>query len=357
MWTIVKKIGSINSSAILLLYYARVLEALGSGNQALGIIERALRLDPDNPMLHLNASRIHLKQGQVDRAVLHWKKATGPENVASFLYWLNQPLKQWRHNQICGRLLEPDDPADKASNSSPNHSPSLNDAALVLLEQGYHREALDIFQELRQSCFNDPAILFNTGLTFSLLGQHAEALEQYRKAQALGLNSMELLNNKGYSLFCLGLYEESLACYELARSTSPTDLTVLSNLASCYYMTGRLKEANGCYKSALQVYTNDATLHNNYAVFLEGCERYDEALRYYERALTLNIVEPSIRVNRAGCLAKINRQQEALAIYDSLLKHQPQNSELWGLRGNLLNDMGRTVEAADSYRRALGMAG
>ncbi|MGB9903997.1 MAG: tetratricopeptide repeat protein [Desulfotomaculales bacterium] len=351
---------------------ARILEALGAEEQALRLVHRAVKAAPDKGELHLHATRLCLKRGKVDQAILHWRKAAGEQGRTSLLYWLRRSDKRSLNRQRLIRngirqevfFAEPFAPAgperQKASGffklfKNPPGNLSLNDIGIQLLEMGRLEEALLIFRKVLDAEGNSPALCFNLGLTLSKLGRHREALEFYERAQAGGLNSVELLNNKGYSLSYLQQYEEAIACYELAKEMSPGDGIILANLASCYHRLKQYKQALSCYENAARCLSSDPVVYNNYALCLEELGRHEEALRNYDRALELAPGSKNIQLNKAVCLQKMGCLKESMAISEEILRRDPGCAEAWGLKGNLLREMGHVEEAARCYGCALGL--
>lgn len=354
-------IGCLSIIVLILCSSGLILEKLGLKDTALNIITKVINLSPENKKLYLHASRLCLKKGQVDKAVMYWKKAAGPENIGSFLYWLNKYQRQSRNSYKLEKNTNfynnPNSDFDIGlTELSINH---VNDVGLELLEKGCVKEALLVFQKDLKQMKTDSILYFNIGLTLSKLNRHSEALDFYEKAQGMELNNLELLNNKGYSLFFLDQFEEAQTCYELARGLAPSDYTILNNLAACYLKTNQELQAEDCFIKASQNNPDDAILKNNLAMCLEVTGRASEALKHYEKALSLERNfenQKNILINKINCLIFLNRFNEALEAYDGYSLNDDE-FELWGLKADLLNELGRTAEAAEGYRKALGLTG
>lgn len=347
---------------ILLLLSSSVwlLETIGSKNNALYLLNKAMCIFPRNRELYLYASRLYLKDGQVDKAVMYWKKAAGPENIGSFIYWLERYKKRYPFNNgpIKPQSQSPPyTPKNDPDKNRPAGQAVSNNAGLELLEKGYVEEALQFFMQDLRVGKADPFLHFNIGLALSKLNRHKEALTNYEKAQKMGLNTLELLNNKGYSLFNLRRFDEAQSCYELARGLAPTDYTILNNLAACYLKTNQKEKARDCFMGAAHNNPGDATLENNLAMCLEASGSMQKAIEHYDHALSLTNDLPTrkqILINKINCLIKQKQISEALAICEEL-PCSDNEYEIWGLRAELLNELGRPREAAESYRKALGL--
>lgn len=374
MWNPLPMVSKMTIAAGLWQAGARILEALGAEEQALRWIDRAVRLEPGRPALHLAATRLCLKRGRLDRAVLHWKKAAGEQGKTSLLYWLNRTNRQAFHasrliqkNGIYGLEITPPPVEHNAGSKRGlkgkfsdlvqpgNGSPPLDEIGVQLLEMGRPEQALALFKQVQICRGSTPELFFNMGLAASKMGRHKEALEYYERAQAGGLNTVEVMNNKGFSLYHLERFEEAITCYELAREMCPGDVSILTNLGSCYQQIRMYARAISCYENALRCSTTDATTYNNYALCLDELGRHEEALQLYEQALALETGNPTCLLNKAACLQKLKRHQEAALLCQELLSRQPECVEAWGLLGNLFNEMGRIAEAVNCYRRGLGL--
>jgi len=359
---IVMGLKSLDGTSAVLYSLALVLETLGLRNIALGMFKNAIKKYPHNRWLHLHASRLCLKKGQVDMAVTHWKKAAGPEDIGCFIYWLN------KSNRIPAMYRKPESNLcslqDEASLIAPARKKvtksAPQDPGLEMLEQGNVDGALEFFFKELQTEKSDPGLLFNTGVALSKLNQHQEALVYYEKAQEVGLNNLELLNNKGYSLFNLARYDEAQTCYELARGMSANDYIIYNNLAACYTKTGQAAKAQQSFSTAVKQNPGDPLLINNLAMCLELCGKATEALKYYDRALVIGNdqnIKNTVLINKINCLIRLKRYQDALACCDQMFRDGSGSEfEIWTLRAELLNTLGRVGEAADSYRKALGLA-
>ena len=81
-------------------------------------------------------------------------------------------------------------------------------------------------------------------------------------------------------------------------------------------------------------------------------------LTLYDQLLAIN-ASPVVRLNRAVALAKVHGPAEALAAI-APIEHDPKLRHyhlLLAVRGELLKDLGRHMEAAEAFRSALALAG
>lgn len=353
-------------------YFAyRVLRSIGAAHRALRLLEKGIERKPQHPEWHLEAGKLYIRQGQLDRAAWHYQLANCAVKPDSFISWLEQSCTNDMQDVLGDRVdvlvalgnwyLNAGQPEkaltcyDQVALAGRALSASvLNNKGVALLTLGRTQEALTHFQQVCGESHSWEAHL-NTGLTFLKMGRFGDAMKSYEKAQRLGLNSVELLNNKGYALYRMDRYKEALLCLELAQRLDPCDLVVLSNLAACYLRLARHTEGLETCGQGLRYYPRDAALHNIAAVCLEKLQRNNEALVHHDQAVQLDPSNLTFRANRGACLVRLNRAHEAMEIYDRLLAEEPCNQFIWGLRADLLSALGRNNEATEAYNRAMGL--
>ncbi|MEW6771764.1 MAG: tetratricopeptide repeat protein [Bacillota bacterium] len=354
---------------------ARFCAALGLEEAALWLVERALREYPQRTDLNLHAGQLCFKLGRIERAVWHikrlWSQSGSGGNIfhlESITSWPGLPkgLKDrgWILAAVGSYLLSCGEPGralsyfNRALAAGLGYSTILNQKGLCLLSLGRVEEALKFFQEARAAGGRDAGLLLNTALALNRLGRYAEALECYEKAQRLGADGANLLNNKGFSLFNLRRYDEAACCFELAQEMEPQSTTARANLAVAYVRLGRIDEALAILTALVEKDPEDGVLLNNLAVSLEAAGRRLEALALYKKAVALGGPEShTFFLNQAACLAGLERFDEALAIFEHLAKVVPEDRRIWSLKASILAELGRRREAADCYRRALGLTG
>ncbi len=351
----IKNLININIGVQALYSLAVIMERFGSLTNALNIVKRAITNAPNNQKLYLHASRLYLKKGQVDKAIIYWKKAAGQDNLGIFLYWLNSISKKshTKHHAFPYWLSQQREGKDNYRDNITD----LNNTGLKLLEKDCTHDALTVFLQDLKNDEGDAGLYYNIGYTLSKLNRHTEALGFYEKAQNSGLNNVELLNNKGYSLFLLNRLEEAQTCYELARCLAPHDYVILNNIAACYIKTNQPDKAVNYYKSATQNHPGDATLENNLAMCLEATDQQNEAVKHYDLALQREIevdLKKKITINKIKCFIYMQRYQDALVLCDGL-SNEKSDYELWSIKGELLSRLGKITEATDSYRKAFGL--
>ncbi|MGQ9513157.1 tetratricopeptide repeat protein [Thermodesulfitimonas sp.] len=353
---------------------ARFCACFGFNEVALALVNRALREEPQRVELHLQAGELSFKLGQMDRAVEHVRhlwlgfcaERSGGDPEAGLLRGTTPTFfkeRAWVLAAIGSHLLDAREPGralsyiNRALAAGLTHSTVLNLKGLCLLRLGEIEEALKAFQDARAAGGRSASLLVNMGIALNRLGRYAEALRCYEEAQRLGAGGVELLNNKGFSLFFLRRYDEATACFELALGMEPQD-TIRANLALCYFKTRRVSKAIQLLRELVEKNPEDPVLLNNLAMCLEATDRRHEALALYKKAVAIGGPERNtFLVNQAACLAGMGRFEEAQKLVERLEEVAPQDERVWSLKASIMAELGQEGEAANCYRRALGLTG
>ena len=88
---------------------------------------------------------------------------------------------------------------------------------------------------------------------------------------------------------------------------------------------------------------NDALGNNNPA----------RAIRFYNKSLELEPGVTAVLTNKAGALMDLSRFHEALEAIDEAIYAMPEYAKLHGMRGDILNALGRYSEGKTSYKTAI----
>ena len=351
---------------------AKVCEWLGMTKESLKLVQKVLGIEPRRTDLHFWAGRLCFRMGLIDQSVSHyrvawpfgWSGKLVPERFVGKKRGVSRRDNGWMLAAIGSWLLQQGEPdrailfLNRAISMDCRNSAVLNLKGLCLLALGSVPESLRLFREAMLSGGNNIAVCLNTALAFSRLGQYRNALVLYERAQRLGANDVWVLNNKGCSLYNMKRYEEAAACFCSARELDPSDAAIEANLSACYFKMGRVKDAEELIGNALAKKPDDAVLINNMAFIHEASGQRLKALEFYKRAASLAGDRNEVfLLNQAACLVELGRYDEALSMCTWLNQLAPGDRRVWSLKASILADLGRRGEAADCYRRALGLAG
>lgn len=163
-------------------------------------------------------------------------------------------------------------------------------------------------------------------------------------------------------------------------------------LANLYYQEGNLANAEKYYRKAITKYPNFRRAHKNLGLLLVQSNKFSSAKESLSKALELGdvdaraygllgycylieqlyypseaayreaiLMQPKVsdwQLGLARCLIETEKHDEAIALFDSMLKKEPDNTDLWLLQANAFISKEDTLSASENLEmvRHMGKA-
>jgi tetratricopeptide (TPR) repeat protein len=264
---------------------------------------------------------------------------------------------------------------------------------LGLMAHAYGNLDLAI-SHLRQACLAPrapAAYSSNLAEMYRQKGMLAEGEEAGQRAVAMDPSLVTGWNNLGILLQETGKLEQSRVCLERVVALSPEWAEAHNNLGNTWRRLGRMDHAQACYRQALELNPSYAEAHSNLAFLLSTQGSFDEAARHAREAIDLhphlidaylNLADvevsrqrnesalqalnmlnafapqhPAALIARAKALRQIALVDEALKIARHAVSLVPHSAEAHHTLGLVLQDLGMTDEALESFERAATLPG
>lgn len=218
------------------------------GDIATGIsyLEKAIRYQPNNPVLHLHLANLYKTEGSLNKAadILQQLRQTHPDyiptlnNLGSVYYALEKYPEAEHHYRL-------------AIEKQPQYTDAYYNLGLTLAKQQNYSEAIDAFRIVIQQAPEHAAARFQLGCL----------LMQQQKI------------------------DEAIQCFQTIEEHHPFHLETQSNLATCYLKKGAFEEAKKSYLQALALAPNDTQILFNLGVICQQQGLIDQAIQYYQRTL------------------------------------------------------------------------
>ena len=201
--------------------------------------------------------------------------------------------------------------------------------------------------------------------------RYGEALAAFEQASQLDPDDASIYNKKGYTLYTLHRYGEALAAFEQAIRFNP-------KLIGAYKGKGKVLRDLGRYGEALVAFEQASQLDPNFAAYRDEedmlrAKRYEEALATFERSRHAPIVSslqisPLVQTSFPDSYQKNQQQQwldtgydlynakryqDALYACEQALRNDPDNADVYNLKGDVLSDLKRYGEALTAFERAI----
>lgn len=238
-----------------------VLLQLGRTEEGLPLLERSLRIDPQQPQVLAACAMAYIELGQAEAALARCEQAL--------------------------RLV-------------PELPSALHTRGLALHMLGRYEEALASYAQLL-SRFPDHLEAYNNrGLSLLALERFDEALQSFERARQLQADHVSTLQNlaKAYSL--TGRREDALEVCKTLQAIDPLDVDNRLMGTALLVELRRRDEAKEAYLALTRMAPTDARVWHGFAVLLNQLKKHDEALAAYWQALNADASSPFLQNDALG---------------------------------------------------------
>jgi protein O-GlcNAc transferase len=227
-------------------YLAALANQFGRFEEAVELLEKAVRQQPSNPVLRSNLGNALKDAGQPEAAEKCYRRAlkSKPDfadahsNLASVL-------------QALGRTDEAERSARSALALEPRHAQAHNNLGNILGQLGRMSEAEELF---RTALSINPSLADahnNLANVAARNGDLAQAEESYRRAIQLNPRDVVAHHNLGNLLRDADFPAEAELAYRCALELDPTRAPTHMSLAMLYWNSGRHEEAEEACRQAV----------------------------------------------------------------------------------------------------------
>ena len=275
------------------------------------LFEKALLLDPANSGAHYYYAFLLERQGRRQEAAGHFQKCVE---------------------------LQPDFPEPYIHLGDLAGAQSDVEGA-----RGFYEAALARLPECDENCFQ-------RGYLFSRLERHEKAMESFRRAIALRIHEAASQSGMGCVLSSLGRDAEALECFQRAAALEPGDANFHYNSGLSSLRLKKYQDSVDCFVRALEL---DTVLWNPVMDNMPRLVSYapPELVRYLldklEKLCPLRSETPFFRamlMMREGA-----DPDTVLPHVEESLKRDPCMAQALHLKGTLLRDAGRYVDALSCF--------
>jgi Flp pilus assembly protein TadD len=180
-----------------------------------------------------------------------------------------------------------------------------------------------------------------------------KAMAYLDRAIAMSPNDAVLFNLRGVAWSKMGESERAEADWRTAAELAPRDNQLHVNIAADHLRRGNLDEAIASLQTALTIDPNDARAHSNLGTAHERRGDFDAALEDYGRAIAIDRNYANAYSNRSYAYFRKGDVSRSLDDADRAIALEFRLAMAHVNRGHALAALGRTRDAADSYRTAL----
>jgi len=282
----------------------------GRPQEAIGLLDRALRLKPDFPEEHVDMGDALRAVGRNAEAVAQYEEALRLRpRYPEAHYNLGVVLAAG------GRIPEAIAEYREAVRLRPGYAEAHNNLGNVLREAGRIPEAIAEFEAALRLKPSAPEARNNLGIALSDAGRLPDAIAQYLEAVRLRPDYPEAENNLGNALRSAGDGPEAARHYARALALSPGFVEAHYNLAVLLASEGRMAEAARELATTLQLRPGYPEAHNALGNVLRELGRTGYSEVEYKEALRLRPDYAQARHNLALLLHALGRDREAADLF------------------------------------------
>lgn len=360
-----------------LLGVARANHELGQLEPALAVLERLLKLDPDQSEAYYRRANVIFDR---DGA---WKVAPDLEREVDTAEGVfHRALVRQRARSFRGAL---DDYAE-VLRRRPDYDAVYNNRGNLRADLGDYRGSLeDLSEAVRryssaEALLNRASVLAKLGRAeealadaeaalevdpknvrahcaragaFRDLGRLDEAQEAVERGRALGPRSERVLIETALLRTARGEIKEAESIYEGLLEAYPGHALALNNLAALYMDHGQVERAEPLLRELLAAQPHDATALANLAAMLLSRGQVGEAVALSKRATEAAPEKLGLGLTYAAALIRAKEHDLALLEVKRLLNSDPELARAHYIRGKALREKGQGPAALAAYERAL----
>ena len=345
-----KEILSLNPAHHEALHYAGLVARQQERMQdAIDLLQRAVKSDPDDAMCFCNLGNLLKEQGELSQAIDVYRKALSikPDYVDA-QYNLAISLKAAEDYNAARTAYQ------QLLEIAPQDADGWMGLGSSLLFLQQYKDAITAYKKAVEIAPAEPLTHFDLGIAQYKANDLNAALKSIRQTITLKPDFPDAHNELAKILYKQGKYEQSIASCSEALRLRPGYLSAQDNLARFYLAAAKQSKDR-------KANTKRAKKHNELANLFIKLGKPEAALAASQEAVRNN---PSLAsaYNYLGISLSNNSQlEEAITAYEKALHLKPDYADVCNNMGFTYSTMGRFEDALHWYNRALeldpGMGG
>jgi len=330
---------------------ANLIRKMGRLDEAIGLYEKAVAIDPNFADGWFNLGRAHQANDAHPGAIEALKKAQAinPRDPR-FGNSLGISYKS------LDRLEEAIEVYDQALASKPDHFRTLHNKGVALRLKQEPLSAIVCYEKALKISSDVPELHFNLACAFHDAGQIEAADEELRAAIALRPEYLEAHETLNKMYWEIGSTDRFCESYVQAIERSPQSAELRVDYARLLEMAGNFDEAEEVLQQGISELGDHAGLHHGLAKTAGQRGETETSLSHFARAIEADPNQQPIRIDVSRYLIQLGDYTEALKHLEAAERLNPWDQEMWAYRGLCwrflgderdawLNDYDRFVQA------------
>jgi tetratricopeptide (TPR) repeat protein len=304
----------------------RALRALGylsGGDEAEDGSGGAALDEESSPEMHNNMGRVHLRNGQLDKARTEFRKALDldPQNADALLNLASIQRAEGRN--VDAELL-----IKRALQVNPNSIGALSQLAELERDRGNIEEAIRLFEVAMEIDDSLPFLYQGYGDVLQRAGRFSGAEEAFKMVLQLDPDSFKAHYNLGVTYGNQGRIDEAVTEYESALEIGPNHPEASlahNNLGAIALDRGRIDEAMDHFERAVDQAPRHLESRYNLALIYLEKQRLEEAVEMLEAAVLVDPNHELVNVRLGLAYLESNRGEDAFRTFTLVRRLYPTN--------------------------------
>ena len=326
--------------------------------EAIASYDRALELEPEDGKIY-NVRGKALYQLQQYEAALSMQDLALELDPLNAQYWSDRGLNLWQ----LGRSYEALTAFNRAQAIEPNNLQLWQDKFLVLKALKRPLEADRVFREVSNSYLQviqqqppQARTLLAQGDFFAKAQLYQKAVNLYDQALEIKPNMYQAWLAKGKALTQLGENQAALDSLEQAWQIRPQSYIALQAQGLVYQNQSDFLSAIALYDQGIEINPNYAPLWRDRGLALNQQQQYSQALESLSKANSLASNNAKTWQGLAQAWNGTGESQRALSAINRAIEINPEDPNLWSLKGLIYINNAQYDKACDTYRQSRTVA-
>ena len=321
-------------------------------DDAIKIYEKAIKIKSEHLDSAINdLGSLYIQEHQYDLALEQFEKAIiiDPNNP---VLWTNKAITLNALNKYEEALLS----CNKALKIEPKHTNALIEKSNILHNLKRYDEVLhvaNLYLKLKPfSIKQNPKkliqhrILFQMSVTLANLEKYEEALQCFNECLAIFPDDKRALMYKGHCLESLKKFPNAINAYNDSLKIDSEQVDVLSFKASALWESRRFVQALLCLEKAIRI--QPMFFMANYLkvyFFSDNEDNSDIVKKAYQQALQNKSKDTKYIFRKAELMIKLNQRKQAIELLDGILEKEPKDLKALKLKTRTFREQGKYDDA------------
>lgn len=270
-----------------------ISKSLGNYKEAIEYYIKAIKINPDNPLVYNNLGNAFKAIKDYKRAILAFSDCIkrDPKNASAYNN-LGIAYESAGDNQKAIQAYK------EAVRIDPKFSKAVNNIGVILYKQNKYEEAIEIFKIALKIDPKYYELYSNIGACYNKIKKYDEAIEALSIAIEKQPNNGGAYTNLGNVYNKLFEYKKAAKLHEKSIELEPNGANAYSNVGTSYKYLGQTKKAIDSYKKAIELDPNFVNAHFDLSTMYLAQGDFEKGWSEYEWRFKKDEMKSHIIKNR-----------------------------------------------------------